>query len=344
MQPDGQANLKHYFSKNKYKVMREKLKFNPKISLAIFTLLITINFQGCNTDDSGENNLSLEIEVIDPNQNAIVFHFEMDNPENSSKPSRSLIRDYVKKIYVNNDEIDFDVLEQNNYTYYPCKKGTLTFTVEANDRKTINYLPEYTEVIALEFSSIHEKAKCNTLTDYPQPTIEDKGCLLQFKWKGKNEDIRVSWNGINGTYTKTFSKNANELGEKFDVWYFLAGKEEKKEPYFANGTFVPKCKSNLPPENLKEEFIAEFKKLGKSPNSANSATLTTAIKMMCSSNISPVLDGKKESSIEGLFQSMKNQADDAEAENGKIWFECVENSVKISQGKVIGFEVKTRRQ
>lgn len=58
------------------------------------------------------------------------------------------------------------------------------------------------------------------------------------------------------------------------------------------------------------------------PNNSKSADLTFLVKNKCSDNVTVILNGQEESSIEGLFQIMKSVADEAIAIGKRTTFIC----------------------
>jgi|GEM_PF-4542588 len=317
-----------------------KNKKNRPILIMAALILGFLLFQLCRNEPTTlpQQNLSLRLAPT-ASGNGVEFIFTLEKSTKKGIKEAKHFTKAVRKVLVNNEELSLAELEDNNFIYYPCKEGTLSFVLEAKGGKTINSLPIYTEVKSLSFSKADKMAICNPLNEYPKPTIEENQCVLMFAWQGNKSNLRVSWNGVDGSYSKSMSKKSSALDNTFDVWYYAVGFENEKQSFLGNGTIVPQCIVGLTDTEIRAKFLDAFKQLGKSPNASNSADLTPEIKGMCSASILLTLDGQKESSINGLFQAMKNQADEAEVENSKIWFECVESSIKIANGKVISFDV-----
>ncbi len=318
--------------------MTEFVKNKKKRPILIIAALILgfLLFQLCRNEPTilTQQNLILRLAPT-ASGNGVAFIFTLQNSTKKAKHFKKV----VHKVLVNNEELSIAELEDNNFIYYPCKEGALSFVLEAKGGKTINFLSNFTEVKSLSFSKADKMAICNPLNEYSKPTIDEKKCVLIFSWQGNKSDLRVSWNGVNGSYSKSMSKNSSALDNTFDVWYYAVGFENEKQPYFGNGTIVPPCIVGLTDAAIRAMFLQAFNQLGKRQNDPNSASLTPQIKSMCSPSIEPRLDNQKETSIDGLFQEMKNQAGEAAVDSSKIWFDCVESSIKIADGKVIAFDV-----
>ncbi|MBA4303394.1 MAG: hypothetical protein C0424_04140 [Sphingobacteriaceae bacterium] len=310
-----------------------KNKKNRPILFVIALVLGFLLFQLCSKDESRYDNADryrLQLE-ISSDSNGVKFLVTKLNGAKPETNTRKFFKKTITKIILNGEEITYSELEKNDFIYYPCKAGLLPFDIKSKQNL------EYSQrIIDLEFEKPNNKAKCNPLDLYAKPLITDQGCDYLISWKGNKSELMVSWNGVNGNYSTDLTKSRSELGSTFDVWYYARGFEYEKRPFLENGTYIPPCKPGL----TALEFKEAFDKLGRSP--ANSA-LTTEIKNMCSSNVVPNLDNQKEASLDGLIQAMYSQADEADAEGSKVIFECVASSIRIQNGKVVSFEVRSRK-
>lgn len=308
-----------------------KNKKNRPVLFVIALVLGFLLFQLCSKDehrDDDEYRLQLE---ITPDTTGVKFLVtRLDKPKSETN-TRKFFNKAIAKVTLNGEEITYTELEKNDFIYYPCKPGLLPFDVKP--KKNLEYSQR---IIDLKFESPNNKAKCNPLEIYSKPIIVEQGCNYVISWKGNKSDLRISWTGETGSYGKAMAKNRSELGSTFDVWYYAIGFESDKRSFVENGSYIPSCKPGL----TALEFKEAFDKLGRSP--ANSG-LTTEIKNMCSSNVVPTLGNQKEASLDGLIQAMYSQADEADAEGSKVIFECVGSSVRIVNGKVVSFEVRSRR-
>jgi hypothetical protein len=310
-----------------------KNKKNRPILFVITLVLVFLLFQLCSKDEpsnDGVDRYRLQLEITS-DSNGVKFLVTKLNGAKLETNTRKFFKKTITKVKLNGEEITYSELEKNDFIYYPCKAGLLPFDIKSKQNL------EYSQaIIDLEFEKPNNKAKCNPLDLNMKPLIIDQGCDYLISWKGNKSVLIVSWNGVNGNYTKDLRKSRSELGSTFDVWYYASGFENDKRPFLENGSYIPPCKPGL----TAIEFKEAFDKLGLAP--ANSA-LTTEIKNMCSSNVAPRLDNQKEASLDGLIQAIYSQADEADAEGSKVIFECVESSIRIENGKVVSFEVRSKR-
>lgn len=188
--------------------------------------------------------------------------------------------DLPDKIYNKLD--DFRDIK-NNGTYLEYEE-----TVEDNtDPKKVSSIPDYIPV--------------GLLTDVLKLPEKIVGKELVEKWKKEKEEKRL--NSLNlSEEEKILIKEINELeGKLFD----LCGNDKYDES-------VPKIKSNLPLQQIKEKFKRHFEKIKKG-NEIDSLVISSFIKLYTSRGLEPLI-------FKISDKIKKNEAKKAEIENMKNEF------------------------
>lgn len=298
-----------------------KNKKNRPVLFVTTLILVFLLFQLCSEKQKKDENYTLYLEPIHEG-NGVRFLIKTESKSKNEATTREYFDDIIDTIELSRKKISYAELKKNKFVYYPCESGKLPFKIRLKRGKNVTIIPE-NSTVTLDFEIISENAKCNPLVLYPIPTIQEKAsCTHHFIWNGDKSLLRISWEGENGNYENQLIKKSSELGKIYSVWYYAVGFENEKYPVAINGSPIKPCLLSLNKDSIHQEFITTFNTLGMNPNNSKSAELTFLVKNKCSDNVTVILNGQEESSIEGLFQIMKSVADEAIAIGKRTTFIC----------------------